>query len=231
MNLKITFFRLQVGRASDVWSLGCILYQMVYGHTPFSALAFIQKMHAITDDKHRIAFPPVRNAALADTIRRCLDRNPRTRITMQVSTFCSTASGEGLHLHIVHVTPFAGLHSCVRGVQRHCSGCIRQCLELSPLACVAVQVRHSVLLKQFACALQRGSCCKLTANAALCCAGCTRNLVLLHIIMQVHPLTGLQSCKAVIRTRLSLPASLTAYPCHALHARQPSCKTAACAIL
>ncbi len=61
-----------------------------------------------------------------------------------------------------------------------------------------------MLLKQFACALQRGSCCKLSANAALCCAGCTRNLVLLHIIMQVHPLTGLQSCKAVIRTRLKL---------------------------
>lgn len=49
-----------------------------------SHLPFIQKMHAIIDTGHRIAFPPLRNSALLDVIQRCLDRNPRSRISMQV---------------------------------------------------------------------------------------------------------------------------------------------------
>jgi serine/threonine-protein kinase TTK/MPS1 len=55
---------------------------MAFGRTPFAHLPFIQKMHAITNDRHIIEFPPMRNAALLDVIKRCLDRNPRTRITM-----------------------------------------------------------------------------------------------------------------------------------------------------
>ena len=73
---------MKVGRASDIWSLGCIIYQMAYGRTPFAHLPFIQKMHAITNDRYQVEFPPLRNSALLDVIKRCLDRNPRTRITM-----------------------------------------------------------------------------------------------------------------------------------------------------
>jgi len=46
------------------------------------------QMHAITDPQHRVVYPPLRNGALLDAMRRCLDRNPRTRITMQALTCC-----------------------------------------------------------------------------------------------------------------------------------------------
>ncbi|KAG0616464.1 hypothetical protein M758_5G117800 [Ceratodon purpureus] len=73
---------IKIGRASDIWSLGCIFYQMVYGQTPFAELSFYSKITAITNPHHKINYPRLSNPWLLDIMKRCLtwDRRKRLRI-------------------------------------------------------------------------------------------------------------------------------------------------------
>jgi len=72
--------RMKCGRASDVWSLGCILYQMCYGHTPFAHIHnMIAKLQAIINPSHEIEFPETISPAAIDAIKLCLRRKPEER--------------------------------------------------------------------------------------------------------------------------------------------------------
>jgi serine/threonine-protein kinase TTK/MPS1 len=57
---------------------------MVYGRTPFADLPFIPKMNAICNPNHLVAFGPCSNPHAIDVMRKCLDRDAATRITIQV---------------------------------------------------------------------------------------------------------------------------------------------------
>lgn len=68
--LDLIYFVDQIGRASDVWSLGCILYLMVYGKTPFQHITnHFMKLQCILDANYNIELPEIRSRHLMDTIK------------------------------------------------------------------------------------------------------------------------------------------------------------------
>lgn len=80
--------KFKVGRPSDVWSCGCIIYQMIYGRPPYGGYQGTQRMLAIMNPKVQIAYPKtglghvrVPKEAI-EAIKGCLERDPTQRMTI-----------------------------------------------------------------------------------------------------------------------------------------------------
>ncbi|POS73800.1 hypothetical protein DHEL01_v207804 [Diaporthe helianthi] len=77
---------MKLGKPSDVWSLGCILYQMVYGNSPFGHIQNqMARCQAIINWSHKIDFPEKGIGgvkvppSLLRTMKKCLDRDQHAR--------------------------------------------------------------------------------------------------------------------------------------------------------
>lgn len=75
----------KVGKPSDIWSCGCIIYQMIYGRPPYGSYQGSQRLLAIMNPEVKIIYPEkglggikVPGTAL-ETIKNCLIRDPNKR--------------------------------------------------------------------------------------------------------------------------------------------------------
>ncbi|KAF6204891.1 hypothetical protein GE061_019055 [Apolygus lucorum] len=77
----------KINRKSDVWSMGCILFNLLYGRTPFSHLNNRwQKLHAIADLNHKVSFPKLQQhtpPSLRLALRWCLIKDVASRPTVE----------------------------------------------------------------------------------------------------------------------------------------------------
>lgn len=78
----------KVGKPSDVWSCGCIIYQMIYGKPPYGGYSGNQRIMAIMNPQVKIQYPTkgiggvkVPQSAI-ELMQNCLARSPNDRWTI-----------------------------------------------------------------------------------------------------------------------------------------------------
>ncbi|QSZ34038.1 hypothetical protein DSL72_005618 [Monilinia vaccinii-corymbosi] len=77
---------MKLGKPSDIWSLGCILYQMTYGRAPFGHIQNqLQRCQAIINFNYDIGYPAyglggvLVPSSLIRTLKNCLNRDQHQR--------------------------------------------------------------------------------------------------------------------------------------------------------
>lgn len=78
----------KVGKPSDIWSCGCIIYQMIYGKPPYNSFTGNQRFMAIINPQVKIQYPPTVNGvkvpkSAIELMMNCFHRDPNDRWTVE----------------------------------------------------------------------------------------------------------------------------------------------------
>ena len=102
---------LKQGRASDVWSLACILYRFIYLHPPFGKFSLMSKIHAITNPKHVIPYPSAQYPEVVTVLRQCLVFDSKARLTIpELLSHSFLKGGPRLSIEMIQMILKKGLY-------------------------------------------------------------------------------------------------------------------------
>lgn len=74
------------GQAVDIWSMGITLFCLRYGKIPFNRSSVMEMYEAIKDDELKL--PAEEDPVFVDLMKKILDKDPETRITMDELRVC-----------------------------------------------------------------------------------------------------------------------------------------------
>lgn len=111
--------RMKLGKASDIWSLGCILYQMLFTRPPFAALSTVQKLTAIPNPNFPIIYPAHPDMEGVEVVQSCLIRDPKQR--RQIGGTNGLLSMDYLHPYRSRSLPHSQPQSQSEGIEEKVS--------------------------------------------------------------------------------------------------------------